>query len=198
MTTETDEQPFVTVPTPAGILKVKVVEVNGQSLLVAMSESLPAVPIVRFQSSCVFGEAFHAVDCDCGAQITAAISLICEQGGILIYAWEEGRGAGIVDKLRAIALQQTKGISTAEAFGSLGHDPDPRTFVAHIAALGCVFAGKDIKVATSNRRKLTALETAGYTFERVKLVVQETPERAAYLKHKQDYLGHIDDDSPSA
>jgi GTP cyclohydrolase II len=194
MTIEADDQPFVTVPTPGGILKVKVVEVNGQSLLVARSEDLPEVPVVRFQSSCVFGEAFHAVDCDCGAQMTAAVDLICNQGGLLIYAWEEGRGAGIIDKLKAIALQQTKGLSTADAFESLGHQPDPRTFQAHIKALRKTFDGTTIKVASANPRKITALQKAGYTVERVKLDVPKTQERAAYLKHKQDYLGHIDDD----
>jgi len=194
MTTEADDQPFVHVPTPGGILKVKVADVNGQSLLVAISETLPEVPVVRFQSSCVFGEAFHAVDCDCGAQMTAAVNLICEQGGIIIYAWEEGRGAGIIDKLKAIALQQTQGISTADAFVSLGHEPDPRTFQAHIAALRQSFEGTTIKVASANPKKISALQKAGYTVERVKLEVPKTPERAAYLKHKQDYLGHIDDD----
>jgi len=194
MTGESEDQPFVTVPTPGGILKVKVAEVNGQSLLLAMSGTLPEIPIVRFQSSCVFGEAFHAVDCDCGAQMTAALNLICDQGGILVYAWEEGRGAGIIDKLKAIALQQTKGVSTADAFQTLGHEPDPRTFTAHIAALKQAFAGTTIKVASGNPKKIAALKAAGYTVQRVKLDVEMTPEREAYLKHKKDYLGHIDDD----
>jgi GTP cyclohydrolase II len=194
MTGEPQDQPFVTVPTPGGILRVKVAEVNGQSLLLAMSQSLPDVPIVRFQSSCVFGEAFHAVDCDCGAQMTAALNLICDQGGILVYAWEEGRGAGIIDKLKAIALQQTQGVSTARAFQTLGHEPDPRTFAAHIAALKQAFSGTTIKVASANPKKIAALKAAGYTVQRVKLDVEMTPEREAYLKHKKDYLGHIDDD----
>jgi GTP cyclohydrolase II len=194
MTGEPQDQPFVTVPTPAGILKVKVAKVNDQSLLLAMSETLPEVPVVRFQSSCVFGEAFHAVDCDCGAQMTAALNLICQQGGILVYAWEEGRGAGIIDKLRAIALQQTKGVSTADAFQTLGHEPDPRTFSAHISALKQAFTGTTIKVASGNPKKIAALKSAGYTVQRVKLEVEMTPEREAYLKHKKDYLGHIDDD----
>lgn len=194
MTTEADDQAFATVPTPAGILKVRVVEVNGQTLLVATSEDVPAVPIVRFHSSCVFGEAFHAVDCDCGAQVTAALNLICREGGILVYAWEEGRGAGIADKLRAIALQQTTGISTADAFRRLGREPDPRTFQAHIAALRRVLTSTSIKVASANPQKIAALEDAGYAVERVKLEVEMTPQREAYLRHKREHLGHINDD----
>ncbi|MDP1617236.1 hypothetical protein [Phenylobacterium sp.] len=194
MTQDINRQPFVTVPTPAGILRVRVAEVNGQTLLIATSETVPEVPVVRFQSSCVFGEAFHAVDCDCGAQVSAALKLICSEGGILIYAWEEGRGTGIANKLKAIAMQQGEGLSTSEAFKALGHEPDPRTFVSHIAALKEVFAGLRIKIASDNPRKMTALENAGYFVERVRLNVPMTPERAAYLKHKRDYLGHINDD----
>jgi GTP cyclohydrolase II len=168
--------------------------VNGKELLVATSEAIPAVPVVRFQSSCVFGEAFHAVDCDCGAQLTAALKLIGTEGGILVYAWEEGRGAGIADKLKAISMQQTRGLSTSDAFQALGHEPDPRTFDDHIAALSTIVAGGSIRLASENPKKFRALEAAGYTVERIKLQVEMTPEREAYLKHKQDHLGHIHDD----
>ncbi len=189
-----DGQAFVTVATQSGTLRVRVVDVNGQSLLVATSPTIPDVPVVRLQSSCVFGEAFHAVDCDCGAQLDAALKLIGEDGGILIYAWEEGRGVGIVDKVRAIALQQSQGLTTAEAFKVLGHEPDPRTYAAHIAALKQVFSGDRIKLASNNPRKIVALKKAGYTVERLKLDIAMTPERKAYLVHKRDHLGHFDDD----
>ncbi len=194
MTNQADSQDVVTIPTPNGSLRVRVVDVNGQSLVVATSATVPEIPVVRFQSSCVFGEAFHAVNCDCGAQIDAALKLICEEGGILIYAWEEGRGAGIVDKIRAIALQDDKGLSTKEAFKALGHEPDLRDFAKHIAALKQIFSGRNIKLASSNPRKISALEGAGYTVERVKLKIAMTPEREAYLAHKREHLGHLDDD----
>lgn len=186
--------PMVTVPTPNGTLRVRVVDVNGQLVLAATSPTIPVVPIVRFQSSCVFGEAFHALDCDCGAQVNAALALIGKEGGILIYAWEEGRGAGIVDKLRAISLQQTQGLSTTDAFAALGHKPDPRTFEAHIAALKQTFTGTRIKLASGNPQKIAALNRAGYSVERVKLDIAMTPERKAYLAHKRKHLGHIHDD----
>jgi GTP cyclohydrolase II len=188
------EQPQVAVPTPFGILRVRVVRVNGKELLVATSEIIPEVPVVRLQSSCVFGEAFHAVDCDCGAQLTAALKLIGDQGGVLVYAWEEGRGAGIADKLKAIAMQQTNGLSTSDAFRALGHEPDPRTFDAHVEALRTVVTGGAIRLASGNPKKIRALEAAGYTVERIKLEVEMTPEREAYVRHKRDYLGHIHDD----
>lgn len=194
MLQDVTEQPQIAVPTPWGMLKVRVVRVNGKELLVATSESIPEVPVVRFQSSCVFGEAFHAIDCDCGAQLTAALKLIGAQGGVLVYAWEEGRGVGIVDKIKAIAMQQTAELSTSDAFQALGHDPDPRTFDAHIEALRTVVTSGTIRLASGNPRKILALEAAGYTVERVNLEVEMTPEREAYLKHKKVYLGHIYDD----
>jgi len=189
-----DRKSVATVPTSNGTLSARALNVNGQLLLVATSPTIPEVPVVRFQSSCVFGEAFHAIDCDCGAQVDAALKLIGKDGGILIYAWEEGRGTGIVDKVRAIALQQTQGLSTAEAFKALGHEPDPRTFNAHIGALKQVFNGDRIKLASSNPQKIAALERAGYRVERVKLNVEMTPERKLYLAHKRAHLGHLDDD----
>jgi GTP cyclohydrolase II len=194
MSQHIENYPSVAVPTPSATLRAKVVDVNGQVLLVATSSTIPAVPVVRFHSSCLFGEAFHAVDCDCGAQLVAAISMIGQEGGILIYAWEEGRGVGIVDKLRAIALQQSKGLSTAEAFAALGYIGDPRTFEAHIAALKTVYDGNRIKFASDNPRKIDALRSAGYIVERVKLNVAMTPERKRYLLDKQHHLGHLDDD----
>ena len=194
MPQNTSEQPHVAVPTPFGTLRVTVVHANGKALLVATSEIVPDVPIVRFQSSCVFGEAFHAVDCDCGAQLTAALKLIGAEGGVLVYAWEEGRGAGIVDKLKAIAMQQTKGMSTSDAFQALGHEPDPRTFGDHIAALQTVVAPGPIRLASGNPKKIAALKAAGYEVQRLKLHFEMTPERKAYLEHKRDHLGHLDDD----
>lgn len=194
MPRERERTPSVIVPTPSGKLHVRVVEVGDQPVLVAASEQIPDVPIVRFHSSCVFGEAFHALDCDCGAQLTAAIAAIVESGGVLIYAWEEGRGTGIVEKLRAISLQQTRGLSTAKAFASLGHKPDPRTFDLHIAALRRVFAGNHVRFTSSNPQKLEALKRAGYIVDRVELTIAMTPERKAYINHKKEHLGHLYDD----
>lgn len=188
------DQPTVRVPTADGILRTRIVRVNEELFLVATSEAVPAVPIVRFHSSCVFGEAFHATDCDCGAQLDAARRLILAQGGILIYAWEEGRGVGIVDKIRAISLQQRLGMSTTQAFSQLGYTPDPRSFLGHIGALRAVFDGKRIRLASSNPQKISALETAGYVVERVNLTVEMTPEREVYRAHKREYLGHLSDD----
>lgn len=187
------EYPTVTIPTPAGKFQVRIVEVHGTAVLVATTFELPVEPVVRFHSSCVFGESLHAVDCDCGAQLDAALRLIGREGGILVYTWEEGRGVGIVDKIRAIHLQETKLVSTVDAFGILGHKPEPRTFELQIRALKSVFDGRRIRFASGNPQKIAALEDAGFEVVRAQLEVEMTPEREAYLAHKRQHLGHLHD-----
>ncbi len=190
---EIPSSPWVMVEAPKGKLRTRVVDVRGQSILIASSPSLPEVPIVRFHSSCVFGESFHAIDCDCGAQLDASIDLILSQGGLIVYAWEEGRGTGIADKIRAIALQQSEGVSTSAAFERLGYPPDPRTFDVHIDALRQVYSGVRIRFASNNPKKVEAMRAAGYEVERVRLEIKMTPERSTYLEHKRLHLGHLDD-----
>lgn len=153
-----------------------------------------AVPVVRFQSACVFGEGLRAKDCDCGVQLDAAVKAICEDGGILTYAWEEGRGAGIARKLDAIALQQDRGIDTRQAFEELGIPVEPRTFDNHVAALRMVFAGSEVRFASRNREKIAALTRAGINVsERITLKTELTGERVEYLARKLPALGHLDE-----
>jgi GTP cyclohydrolase II len=140
----------------------------------------------------MFGEALRATDCDCGVQLEAAVKAICAEGGIITYAWEEGRGLGIAGKLRAIALQQSKGIDTAEAFRILGHPPEPRSFDNHVAALRLVHDGTQVRLASANPAKVAALARAGFeVVERLTLEIPTTPERASYLEEKTTSLGHL-------
>lgn len=176
-----------------GPLHARLVRAGGQELLVVTSIEAVEIPLVRFHSACVFGEAFRAVDCDCGAQLEAFLKLIADVGGVATYGWEEGRGVGIVNKIRAMALQQAKNIDTAEAFRQLGHDPEPRDFKNHIAALRSVFDGNRIRVASSNPKKLEVLAKAGFeVVERVKLDIPMTEGRKRYLEEKRAALGHLE------
>jgi GTP cyclohydrolase II len=190
---DANASPVVIVPTPIGAFLARAVEVERTWLLVVTSQVIPVVPVVRFQSSCVFGESLRAVDCDCGAQLDAALALIVREGGILIYSWEEGRGAGIANKLRGIALQQSKGMSTAEAFAALGLQPELRGFGAQVIALKAVFKGTHIRFASDNPAKVAALVTAGFNVERIRLQIAMTAERESYVAHKRRYLGHLGD-----
>lgn len=152
------------------------------------------IPTVRFQSACVFGEGLRAKDCDCGEQLDAAMREICQVGGVVTYAWEEGRGGGIAHKLDAIALQQEHNIDTREAFEMLGMHPEPRTFDNHVEALKLVFPGNEVRFASRNPAKISALERAGISIsQRITLDTPMTDERKQYLDAKIPALGHLNE-----
>lgn len=184
----------VRIPTPHGEVQAQLAELPEGDVLVYTAGEPREVPVVRFQSACVFGEGLRAKDCDCGAQLDAAVKAICDDGGVLTYAWEEGRGAGIARKLDAIALQQEKGIDTREAFEELGMPIEPRNFDNHVAALRMVFDGSEVRFASRNPAKIAALKRAGIEVsERITLETEMTRERVEYLAKKLPALGHIDE-----
>lgn len=187
-------RPPVNIPTPHGDVDVQLAELPSGPVMIITAGARTPVPFVRFQSSCVFGEGLRARDCDCGVQLDAAVRAICKDGGVITYAWEEGRGAGIARKLDAIALQQEKGIDTREAFEELGMPVEPRNFDNHVVALRMVFAGSKVRIASRNPAKIAALMRAGIgVTERIVLETQMTGERAEYLARKLPALGHIDE-----
>jgi GTP cyclohydrolase II len=182
----------IRLPTAEGDVLVQLARVRSDNLLVVTSIFAVELPVVRFQSACVFGEGLHATDCDCGVQLQAATALVCREGGVLTYAWEEGRSLGIEKKMDAIALQQAEGIDTAEAFARLGMPAEPRTFENHVSALRMVFAGRKVRLASRNKAKIEALARAEIEVtERIDLDVPLTPERSSYLASKIAALGHI-------
>lgn len=186
-------RPPIVLPTPHGDALVQLATPNGVNMLVVTSLGAVPVPVVRFQSACVFGEGLRATDCDCGVQLDAALKLILRQGGVLTYAWEEGRGLGIALKLDAIALQQELHIDTADAFARLGQPAEPRSFANHVLALRTVFSGSEVRLASRNRAKITALSEAGIAvIERIDLEIPRTPERDEYLASKIAALGHLE------
>ena len=173
-------------------MQVQLAQGEKSDILVITSMRAVDVPVVRFQSACVFGEGLRAVDCDCGVQLEASVRLICQDGGIITYAWEEGRGLGIAAKLDAIALEQGRGIDTAEAFRLMGQPREPRTFDNHVAALRTLFAGDSVRLASRNGAKVEALGRAGIkVVELLQLDTPSTPERERYLSSKIAALGHL-------
>lgn len=184
----------VRIPTPHGDIEAQLVELPEGNVLVYTAGEPSDMPVVRFQSACVFGEGIRAKDCDCGVQLDAAVKAICDDGGVMTYAWEEGRGAGIARKLDAIALQQERGIDTAQAFKELGMPIEPRNFDNHVAALRKVFGGSEVRFASRNPAKIAALQRAGIgVAERITLETEMTGERVDYLASKLPALGHIDE-----
>lgn len=182
----------VRVPTPHGSVTAQLAVLATGPVLVYTGGPAVEVPLVRFQSACVFGEGLRATDCDCGEQLIAAIKTVCEEGGVITYAWEEGRGAGIARKLEAIALEQERALNTANAYKMLGLEPEPRTFENHVAALRLVFSGTKVRLASRNPAKIAALHRAGIdVIERITLRTPMTEERTEYLAAKLPALGHF-------
>ena len=147
--------------------------------------------LVRVHSECLTGDVFHSLRCDCGEQLETALELIAkEERGVLLYMAQEGRGIGLLNKLRAYELQE-QGRDTVEANVELGFAPDLRDYgigAQILTDLGLT----TIRIMTNNPRKLVGLEGYGLTItERVPLEVKPTESNMRYLQVKKDKLGHI-------
>lgn len=147
--------------------------------------------LVRVHSSCVTGDLLDSLKCDCGSQLHRALQRISEAGaGVLIYLEQEGRGIGLINKLRAYALQEL-GADTVQANEMLGFKPDLRDY--GIGAQVMVDLGlKKIRFMTNNPKKVAALEGYGLEIvEWVPLAVPPNPHNIHYLKTKAEKLGHV-------
>ena len=147
--------------------------------------------LVRMHSKCLTGDVFHSLRCDCGWQLHTAMEMISKEGrGVIVYLDQEGRGIGLLNKLKAYELQD-RGADTVEANERLGFAPDLRNY--GIGAQILLDLGiKSIRVLTNNPKKLVGLDGYGLRIEEgVRLVAPETLENAAYLETKRAKLGHL-------
>jgi 3,4-dihydroxy 2-butanone 4-phosphate synthase / GTP cyclohydrolase II len=147
--------------------------------------------LVRVHSECLTGDIFTSNRCDCGPQLHAALHQIEKEGkGVLLYMRQEGRGIGIINKLKAYSLQD-KGLDTVEANERLGFAPDLRDYgigAQILRDLGIV----KMRLMTNNPRKIVGLEGYGLqVIDRVSIEMEAVAESAKYLKTKKDKLGHI-------
>src|SRR3989344_5513655 len=149
--------------------------------------------LVRVHSECLTGDVFHSLRCDCGQQIDKALQLIGKEGGVLLYLRQEGRGIGLLNKIKAYALQD-KGMDTVEANEKLGFKADMRDYTLGVRIL--VDLGiTSMKLLTNNPRKIEGLEKYGLKIaERIPLTVSSTKESKNYLKTKKEKLGHYIED----
>lgn len=165
-------------------------EVEGLAALV-MGDIHSAPPLVRIHSQCLTGDVFHSLRCDCRLQLELALRKITAEGaGILLYEQQEGRGIGLMAKLKAYELQD-QGLDTVEANEELGFEADCRAYELPGATLK-LLGVEEVRLITNNPEKVAALETAGIrVVERISAEVapEETFER--YLKTKQEKMGHI-------
>ena len=163
---------------------------NAVALTMGDLHSEPA-PLVRIHSQCLTGDVFHSLRCDCHDQLHLALGLIASEGaGILLYEQQEGRGIGLMAKLRAYELQD-QGLDTIEANERLGFRSDYREFELPAAILRQLGINR-VRLITNNPEKVAALEAAGITVvERISAAIPSEPTFERYLETKRDKMGHL-------
>lgn len=145
---------------------------------------------VRFHSECITGEVFHSKKCECGQQLDAAMQYIDNNGGIIVYLRQEGRNIGIINKLKAYALQE-QGLDTVQANLQLGLPADGRDFGIAIDILKLLNV-KSINLLTNNPEKIKFVENSDIIFNsRIPLQIKANEISASYLKTKKDFFGHL-------
>jgi GTP cyclohydrolase II len=153
-------------------------------------------PLVRLHSECLTGDIFGSLKCDCGPQLDAALEAMAQEArekggwGVLLYLRQEGRGIGLINKLRAYSLQD-QGFDTIEANQRLGLPDEARDFPVAARMLR-LLGVTTIRLLTNNPAKVTALQAAGITVsQRVPHQLPENPHNARYLATKRDRSGHL-------
>ncbi|MBK8556838.1 MAG: GTP cyclohydrolase II [Lewinellaceae bacterium] len=151
----------------------------------------PATPVpVRIHSECMTGDVFGSRRCDCGEQLDASLRIAAEKGGVVIYLRQEGRGIGLINKLKAYNLQDT-GLNTAEANTHLGFDVDARQYEC------AVFIPQDlgitqVELITNNPEKVAALQHSPITVvNRIPVIIAPHADNKDYLQAKQELMGHL-------
>jgi GTP cyclohydrolase II len=147
-------------------------------------------PLVRVQSACYTAEIFRSTDCDCHAQLARSLRCIQAEGGLLIYMLCDGRGAGLLNKTRGLALGHTHGLDTSDAYRSLGLEQDPRTYDRVVEVLR-YFGVQRLRLLTNNPRKVSGLTSGGLDVEREPLEVASTEASRSYLQTKARKMGHM-------
>jgi 3,4-dihydroxy 2-butanone 4-phosphate synthase/GTP cyclohydrolase II len=148
--------------------------------------------LVRVHSECLTGDVFGSARCDCGSQLHAAMQMVEQEGkGVVLYMRQEGRGIGLVNKLKAYKLQDEDGLDTVEANVQLGFKPDLRDYGIGAQILRDLGVRK-MRLLTNNPKKIIGLEGYGLeVVDRLPIEILSEPENKDYLKCKRDKMGHL-------
>ena len=167
-------------------------QTQKEHLVIAMGDLNSSEPVLlRLHSECLTGDALFSLRCDCGPQLKKALQRIAAEGrGAVLYLRQEGRGIGLINKIRAYHLQD-EGADTVEANTQLGFDADEREYEL-VKPMLDFFNIRTIRLMTNNPRKVTALEELGYhVSERIEHRIQPNPYNQYYLQTKALKLGHL-------
>ena len=183
-------------PEPCGPGMTAVSRKIDGAIALVLGDIHSAPPVVRVHSQCLTGDVFGSLRCDCRPQLELAMRMIAEAGaGILLYEQQEGRGIGLMAKLRAYELQD-QGLDTVEANLRLGYKPDCREFELPAEILKLLKV-TSVRLITNNPEKVEALESVGIqVVERISAEVEPLDSFERYVQVKQEKMGHIVDRVP--
>lgn len=146
--------------------------------------------LTRIQSACYTAEIFRSLDCDCHEQLEESIKRINNEGGIIIYMLMDGRGAGLLNKIKGLELGRTKGLDTSEAYRELNIPQDPREYDRVVSILNDLKISA-IRLLTNNPRKVEGIASSGIKVVREPLEIPATQYSSDYLKAKTIKMGHL-------
>jgi len=185
-------------PTPWGVFTIHGFEddkTEKEHVALTLGDVGSGTPVLtRIHSECLTGDALFSLRCDCGSQLRSALQQIAEHGcGVLLYLRQEGRGIGLLNKIKAYHLQDN-GADTVQANEQLGFGADMRDYSMIEPMLEHLKVSK-IRLLTNNPRKVKALEQMGFQVsERIPLQTGKNPHNVAYLATKAGKLGHLFDE----
>lgn len=151
---------------------------------------MPDLEFIRVQSACYTAEIFRSTDCDCHEQLDTSLKLIFEKGGLVVYMLCDGRGAGLLPKVRALKMWEEQSIDTHDAYKKMGIEPDPRNY-ERLKEIFNYFKIVSLRLLTNNPRKVSAIETMGFQVERVSIEVECHSDAIPYLETKRIKFHHM-------